>query len=170
MLGAGDSREPLARTLNAAYAEGLLSESTLSHRLDELFGSRLVDPLRLIGDLNRRSSPRDWRAPLRHALDAIRRAIWPGLARTVRRPTLLALDWTGAHNELLLGRHRDSDVVVTNRWVSRRHARLFFRDGIWVIQDLGSTNGTFVNGERVGRCALRPGDLVVIGTAHLEID
>jgi hypothetical protein len=171
MLRAGDSRQRLARTLNAAYAEGLLSESTLSHRLDQLFGSWLVDPLRLVGDLNRRSSPRDWRAPLKQALTAIRQAIRPELFGAIgRRPTLLALDWSGAHDELLVGRHRDSDVLVVNRWVSRRHAKLFFRDGVWVLQDLGSRNGTFVNGERVGRCELRPGDLVVLGTARLEID
>jgi pilus assembly protein CpaF len=54
--------------------------------------------------------------------------------------------------------------------VSRRHARLVFRDGSWVIQDLRSCNGTEVNGLVVGRCELRPGDHVVLGDEHLVID
>jgi pSer/pThr/pTyr-binding forkhead associated (FHA) protein len=83
---------------------------------------------------------------------------------------LLALDWSGAHNEMLIGRHRSCDVVLSDLSVSRRHARLFFRDGRWILQDLHSTNGTQVNGSRVGRCELRPGDDITIGDEHLSID
>jgi pilus assembly protein CpaF len=54
--------------------------------------------------------------------------------------------------------------------VSRRHARLLFRDGSWVLQDLQSTNGTTVNGVPVGRCQLRPGDRLIFGTACLRVD
>ena len=54
--------------------------------------------------------------------------------------------------------------------VSRRHARLSFRDGRWILQDLGSRNGTRVNGVRVGRCEVRPGDLVELGNTHLTVD
>jgi pilus assembly protein CpaF len=54
--------------------------------------------------------------------------------------------------------------------VSRRPARLVFRDGGWILQDLGSTNGTLVNGEPAGRCRLQPGDHLVIGDHHLRID
>jgi hypothetical protein len=171
MLRAGASRQQLSRTLNAAYAEGLMSERTLSHRLDQLFGSWLVDPLRLVGDLNRRASRREWPIAIAHALVAIRRRFGLKHSGEVgQRATLLALDWTGAHDELVVGRHPDCDVVVANRWVSRRHARLVFRDGTWVCQDLGSTNGTSVNGERVGRSELRPGDLLVLGAQPLKID
>jgi hypothetical protein len=171
VLRAGAYRQQLARTLNAAYAEGLMSEHTLSHRLDQLFGSWLVDPLRLVGDLNRRPSRREWRTPIGHALVAIRNRLRHELSNEGwQRSALLALDWTGAHRELLVGRHHDCDVVVSNQWVSRRHARLIFRDGIWVLQDLGSTNGTRVNGERVGRCELRPGDVLGLGVQYLKID
>jgi pSer/pThr/pTyr-binding forkhead associated (FHA) protein len=54
--------------------------------------------------------------------------------------------------------------------VSRRHAQLTHRDGKWVIQDLASTNGTLVNGERVGRAALRAGDLVTLGELTILLD
>ncbi|MGO9974199.1 MAG: FHA domain-containing protein [Solirubrobacteraceae bacterium] len=84
--------------------------------------------------------------------------------------TLLALDWSGECQELLLGRDRGCDVVLCDLSVSRRHARLVFRDEKWVVQDLGSTNGTIVNGRRIGRCELRPGDRVRIGLEQLRVD
>lgn len=69
-----------------------------------------------------------------------------------------------------MGRHHGCDVVFDDLSVSRRHARLVFRDGSWVVQDLESTNGTIVNGVQVGRCALRPGDHLVLGDAFLRVD
>ena len=83
---------------------------------------------------------------------------------------LLALDWGGECEELLLGRDRRCDVVLCDLSVSRRHARLVFRNERWVLQDLASTNGTLVNGRRVGRCELRPGDQLLIGSEQLRVD
>jgi predicted component of type VI protein secretion system len=85
-------------------------------------------------------------------------------------PVLLALDWTGTQEELLVGRHRGCDVVLSRSGVSRLHARLRFRDGSWRLQDLGSTNGTTLNGTRVGRCRLQPGDRLVFGDEHVTLD
>jgi hypothetical protein len=53
--------------------------------------------------------------------------------------------------------------------VSRNHAKLFVSGDEVVIQDLGSTNGTFVNGDRVNRSALKDGDRVLIGTSILKV-
>lgn len=167
MPGPGASRQQIARTLNAAYGDGLLSEETFSHRLDQLLEARLVDPFRLIGDLNLRTSAEGWRATLVNAVvDTVRRvrSFGPGGG------LLLALDWSGGQSELLLGRHPSCVVVLSDPRVSRRHARLFFRDGSWVLQDLQSTNGTTVNGVRVGRCEVRPGDVVALGSERLQID
>jgi pilus assembly protein CpaF len=83
---------------------------------------------------------------------------------------LLALDWTGEQTELLIGRHYSCDVVLADHSVSRKHARVIFRDGGWILQDLDSTNGTTVNGATVGRCALQPGDQLVLGTERLRVD
>jgi len=58
MLPPGSSRERLERALNTAYAEGVLSENTLVHRLDLLFHGPLVDPARLVGDLPARKKQR----------------------------------------------------------------------------------------------------------------
>jgi hypothetical protein len=158
------------RALNAAYGDGLLSQDTFSRRLDQLLTEQVIDPARFIGDLSFRQAM-DWRARVSAALAAAGQAL--GVLPVRYAPShevLLALDWTGARNELLVGRHHACDVVLSETSVSRQHARLVFRDGNWVLQDLESTNGTIVNGVRVGRCALRPGDHVELGAACLRID
>lgn len=171
MVQPGASRQDLARTLNAAYARGLLSENTLSHRLDLLFASGLVDSAKLVGDLSSRTGPGRWQTRLRDLLATVARSL-KGAADPLpaEPPRLLALDWSGGEQELILGRASGCDLVFTLGSVSRRHARLVFRDGSWVIQDLQSRNGTEVNGVAVGRCELRPGDHVVLGDEHLVID
>jgi hypothetical protein len=171
MLIAGTSRRQIANTLNAAYADGLLSEETFSARLDQLFGDPLVDPSRLVGDLNLRSSTGRLGRRIRGAMATTMNALRPVREESIEEPAvLLALDWSGAQTELLLGRHRECDVVLSGVGVSRRHARLVFRDGSWVLHDLESTNGTLVNGVPVGRCRLRPGDHLRLGDELLQID
>jgi FHA domain len=165
-LRPGNTQVRLARRLNAAYAEGLVSEDTLHHRLDLLLGSRVIDPAALVGDLSRRSARRAW-------LDRTVRQLGPRVLRrgSAEPPVLLALDWSGGGAErLLIGRHPECDVVLSRPRVSRRHARLVFRDGGWIVQDLDSTNGTTVNGATVGRCRLSPGDLIVFGDQAVRVD
>ena len=169
MLSPGSSRQRLERTLNAAYAEGVLSQNTLVHRLDLLFRGPLVDPARLVGDLPARKERR--LLPLLGRVRETARAVWLQRAATKRSPVLLALDWEGGQQELVIGRHPECDVVLGGPAVSRRHARLRFRDGIWILEDLDSTNGTAVNGRPlVGRYRLEPGDRVGIGDEELLVD
>ena len=163
----GSSRQRLASTLNAAYADGLLSPETLSKRLDLLFGRRLIDPSRLVGDLTRRS-PR--RMPATKLLRTAKAWLRESLGRDVREPLLLALDWSGAQDELYVGRHASCDVRLRGPTVSRLHARLVFRDSCWIVQDLESRNGTAVNGKPVGRCRLAPGDDLAFADEHVRID
>ena len=171
VLGPGARRHRLARALNAAYAEGLLSERTLTHRLDALFAGLLIDPAQLVGDLTRRGSRRPVRQMLPFGLTSLLHRLRAGTGAGPDGPgIMLALDWTGGCEELLIGRHPSSDVVVTDDTVSRRHARLIFRDGSWIVQDLDSTNGTRLNGQPVGRCRLRPGDQLALGRQLLQID
>jgi hypothetical protein len=170
VLAPGTSKQALARTLNAAYARGLLSENTLAHRLDLLFGNGLVDSAGLVGDLAWRAPQRRRRTRIAELFATARRRLAGAAPSAGDPPWLLALDWSGAEHELTLGREESCDVVFTTPSVSRRHARLTFRDGSWVIQDLDSLNGTEVNGVTVGRCELRPGDCVCLGEAYLVID
>ena len=67
-------------------------------------------------------------------------------------------------NETFIGRDLSNDIVINDPEVSRRHARVYLQGGNYVIEDLGSTNGTTVNGQRLmGPHVLRPGELVVLG-------
>jgi FHA domain len=157
--------------LNSAFAEGLLSEQTHSYRLGLLLGPRLIDPQRLVGDLTFRRRGLRPLAVARHAWGAVAASVRTiaGLDRSSTAPLLLVLD-RAESDQLLIGRHPACDVVVVDPSVSRRHAQLTFRDGIWVLQDLASTNGTTVNGERVGRTTLHPGDTISLGSQAIQVD
>jgi hypothetical protein len=169
VLRAGTSQKRIARTLKMAYADGLLSADTFARRVDQLHAAPLVDPGRLVGDLNLRASRPD-RSFTQALGAALRRVIGSSEHPPVDSVVLLALDWAGGRTELIVGRDQTCDVMLPDPSVSRRHARLLFRDGSWVLQDLGSTNGTVVNDVRVGRCELRPGDLMILGDTRLRID
>jgi predicted component of type VI protein secretion system len=66
--------------------------------------------------------------------------------------------------EVLLGRDLANDIAIGDPEVSRRHARLIWRDDNILLEDLGSTNGTFLNGERISSPKqLRAGDVITFG-------
>ena len=71
--------------------------------------------------------------------------------------------------ELVIGRSSDLDMVLIEDMVSRKHARILLAPGAITISDLGSTNGTFVNGEKVKRARLKEGDRILIGTSILKL-
>ena len=59
---------------------------------------------------------------------------------------------------------------LDDTFVSQQHARLFAKNGSWYVEDLGSTNGTFVNDQRLAAPAMvQPGDRVRVGTTVLEL-
>lgn len=66
-----------------------------------------------------------------------------------------------------LGRHRNNDVVITDPKVSSFHARIDRTPEGYVVHDLGSRNGTFLNGRRIGEGRLTTGDELRLGTARL---
>lgn len=74
--------------------------------------------------------------------------------------------------ELLIGRERGCQVqLVADPTVSRRHARLTLRDGIAIVEDLGSSHGTSVGGQRLqGPALLRPGDTLTVGGTTLRLE
>jgi len=75
----------------------------------------------------------------------------------------------GLGEVLTLGRAPANQVVVDDTYVSQVHARVFTRDGEVFVEDLGSTNGTWVNRHRItGPTPLRKGDQVQVGTTVLE--
>lgn len=71
--------------------------------------------------------------------------------------------------QIVIGRSSDLDMVLVEEMVSRRHAQISMNGGVISIEDLGSTNGTFVNGEKIQRATLREGDRVLVGTSILKV-
>jgi len=70
----------------------------------------------------------------------------------------------------IIGRDPDAAVWIDSAVVSRRHAQLLVRDGRVTVEDLGSRNGTFVNGTRLtGASPLAHGDEIRIGTLRLVV-
>jgi hypothetical protein len=66
-------------------------------------------------------------------------------------------------NEVSIGRSPDNALVIDNPAVSHYHARVFNEEGRMMLEDFGSMNGTFVNGQRVKMVMLKPGDSVMVG-------
>ena len=64
---------------------------------------------------------------------------------------------------LIVGRRESCDVQLDFPNVSGKHCELSFREGFWIVQDLNSTNGVKVNGDRVQKKVLHSGDAVTIG-------
>lgn len=71
---------------------------------------------------------------------------------------------------LLIGRAQDAGLVLEDDYASGRHARLFPQGSRWFLEDLGSTNGTFVQGNQLTRTmAIDPGTPVRIGKTVMEL-
>lgn len=71
--------------------------------------------------------------------------------------------------QIVVGRSSELDMVLVEDMVSRKHAKITFTAGKISIEDLGSTNGTFVNGEKVQNARLKEGDRILIGTSIIKL-
>jgi pSer/pThr/pTyr-binding forkhead associated (FHA) protein len=71
--------------------------------------------------------------------------------------------------QVVIGRSSELDMVLVEDMVSRKHAKITVSGGKITIEDLGSTNGTFVNGEKVKQARLKEGDRILIGTSILKL-
>lgn len=81
-----------------------------------------------------------------------------------RQGTQFALDYYTT-----IGRNPENAITLNDGFVSGNHAEISFNQGAWWLMDLGSTNGTFVNGQPVqGRIQLHSGDIISFGRVHLR--
>lgn len=77
-------------------------------------------------------------------------------------------DWFSLRTQVTtIGRHPESDIVLDDITVSRRHSEVRLVDGRYVVSDVGSLNGTYVNQERVDSRVLAQGDELQVGKFHL---
>jgi pSer/pThr/pTyr-binding forkhead associated (FHA) protein len=89
----------------------------------------------------------------------------PGMARLIRLDTGTETSLAGDLSSV--GRHSGNQIIVPDKQASRRHALIVREDNAYWIADLGSPNGTLVNGQPLkGRHALRNGDEITIGATH----
>jgi len=75
-----------------------------------------------------------------------------------------------AQQQITLGRAHDATLVLNDDYASSRHARIFPQDGQWIVEDLGSTNGTYLDRQKVTRPTPVPlGVPIRIGKTVLEL-
>ena len=72
--------------------------------------------------------------------------------------------------DTLIGRSANCQVTLDDTYVSQLHARVFARDGQYLVEDLGSTNGTYLNRARVtGSMVMKRGDRLQVGNTVMEL-
>src|SRR3954467_3187324 len=91
----------------------------------------------------------------------------PFLVASFRDEEVTRRELTGP---LVIGRSPDCDIVVRDIILSRRHCRIGFneQDGCWSVQDLGSKNGTWINGEQIQFAVLKDGTFIRIGKTQVR--
>jgi len=94
----------------------------------------------------------------------------PDVLIEVREPNRAARKVPASGAPISIGRAPECELVLHDSRVSRRHARLSARNGVLVLTDLDSTNGTRVNGHRVSEVVLGAGDRILIGETTLIIE
>jgi Inner membrane component of T3SS, cytoplasmic domain/Domain of unknown function (DUF1707) len=170
-IRASDAERELALArLRDGFVEGRLTHETFAHRVDEVLRARANgELLNLVADLP--SSHRLRVAMLRTAVIAAGRRAIRAADRWLRGwPPVLTLPvvtaTVGSQGRFTIGREPSCDMTLADESVSRWHASLELGAGGWLLTDLGSTNGTRLNGWRVnGQMPVRPGDMVSFGAS-----
>ena len=193
LRASNEERDEAVSELGESFAEGRLSHDTFMHRMDEALGAR--DRRQLDGlftDLPRRRSalgalsslPAEIRERARRGREMLAAEIETllGAAREsfgarpgsrpgpACRPAALSFPRPAPGIRYTIGRDSACDLLIEDRSVSRWHARLEHAAGRWLLTDLGSTNGTRLNGWRVRDAVLvQAGDRLAFGSAVFVI-
>jgi hypothetical protein len=72
-------------------------------------------------------------------------------------------------NKISIGRNMTNQLVLPSQSVSNYHAKIYFEDGRYMLEDLNSTNGTFINGFKIGKKNLQPGDEIRISQTIFRV-
>jgi FHA domain-containing protein/uncharacterized protein DUF1707 len=150
MRASDRDREQAVALLRSRCVEGYLSLDTFEHRLGRALAARTALELRLLVSDIARIRPH-WRLPLGRSKPSAHVAL-------------------PAEGTLVVGRSTSCDVIVDEATVSRRHLQLRALDGAWLAVDLGSMNGTWLLGRRVGRARVLPGDELVLGDCAVALE
>ncbi|SFK93262.1 DUF1707 and FHA domain-containing protein [Streptomyces pini] len=162
-----EDRERALEVLRESAAEGRVSNGTFEHRMDLILTARRSDEIEAaVHDLR----PRPPEPALIRFVGAV--SALPGRLRrawqTARLPELM-LPAPGPY-PMSIGRAPGSVLRLSDETVSRTHAQLHSSARGWTLRDLGSSNGTWVNGRRVtGSVSVRPGDHVRFGRVSFRL-
>ncbi|MDX3850715.1 DUF1707 and FHA domain-containing protein [Streptomyces sp. AK02-01A] len=161
-------RDRVLTVLREGAAQGKLSHDTFLHRMDLALAARRVDELKMLtADLESegRWSRRLFGTVSRMSAFSLRlRRAW----QVERLPKLLMPQ--PSPYPLRIGRDPANGLRLSHDTVSRLHAELSTQGGLWVLRDLGSTNGTTVNGRRVtSTVVVYDGDMVSFGQMSFRL-
>lgn len=168
-----DEREQVIEALRAGSAEGRLSYETFLRRVDAALHTRGVAELHgLLSDLPPVPDRTGWLTRSARWCSSLpvraHRALRARMAS--RAPRLPTLTLPRGDRVFVIGRSPECDLAVPDMTVSWRHAELRWAGGEWVLTDLGSTNGTRVNGWLAAAgFVVRPGDHVSFGGASFRV-
>ncbi|APY85762.1 DUF1707 domain-containing protein [Streptomyces alfalfae] len=162
-------RDRALDALKEGAATGRLSHDTFVRRMELVLAARRPDELAaLTADLR---TEKPWARRVLGGVEAVSgftmklRRAW----QAERLPKLL-LPGAETPRPLLIGREPTNGLRLSHDTVSRFHAELRRQGGMWVLRDLGSTNGTSVNGRRViGAAVVRDGDQVSFGQMSFRL-
>jgi predicted component of type VI protein secretion system len=113
--------------------------------------------------------PMDPSAPPLTPDEAAHLSGFSGFALVAERGPRAGQTWVLPLGTASAGRAPDADIFLDDVTVSRDHCRFTVEPQGILVEDLGSTNGTYVNGDRVDRAQLKPGDEVIIGRFHMLV-
>jgi hypothetical protein len=164
-------RQWTVRALGGQLREGRLSEVTFVRRLRLAVDARRRNELAdLMADLPRRKPLHQRLLPVYHRLTALIIDAVPRSLRQRRSAALCQLALPPVPGRYVIGRSEDVDMRLDDISVSRRHAQMAFVDGDWILTDLGSRNGTWLNGWRLpGPAPVSPGDLLDVGNCRFVV-
>jgi hypothetical protein len=152
-----ETREHTLARLRRGYVAGRLNTETFQGRVDRALQASCGRELQgLTADLP---------APPASRFARLRELLRPALHRPAHLPPLESL----TAGRLLLGRSSACQLVFADDTVSRRHAELRLVEGRWMLRDLGSSNGTWVNGRRVLEAEVAAGDEVHLGACRFRV-
>jgi FHA domain/Domain of unknown function (DUF1707) len=161
-------RDVVIGELSERFAEGRLTHDTFAARIDAAMRARLRGELNsLVADFPK---PRRFGAAARRFIVGSGRRALAAVDRWTRKAPVPLMLPAGTQRRFTIGREPACDMTLADHTVSRWHATLVQADGGWLLDDLGSTNGTRVNGWRVSSpTPVSPGDQVSFGAATFII-
>ena len=92
-----------------------------------------------------------------------RRVSWLDIKRVDEQVQTMKLE----ENDVVLGRTADNAIELNYPNVSRHHSKISYSNESYSIEDLESTNGTYVNGISIAKCVLHPNDVIQVGDTHI---